>query len=83
MAKADAAKTVDLVIQKNVSPYTIYWARYGINVTTSATMFGPYTFTSTVTDANVALWFNVASDVDDVWIDKVTMLLPPNDNVLF
>lgn len=74
MAKADAAKTVDLLLQQNVSPYTVYWAQYTINLTTSAATYGPYTFNSTTTDANAVLHFNLASDVDDVWIDKVTMI---------
>jgi Malectin domain/Carbohydrate binding domain len=71
MAKADAAKTVDLVLQQNASPFTVYFGQYNINVTTTAATYGPFTFNSTVTNAAAQLHFNLASNTTGLWIDKV------------
>lgn len=82
MARADATKTIRVVLQQNASPWTEYW-RQTADVTTSAATFGPYTFNSTVTDAGALFKFYVGGNTTAVSLDKVVMTepLPERDTV--
>jgi hypothetical protein len=71
MGKASAARTMKLAIQQINDPWTTYWTSPVINLTTSAQTFGPFTFTSTNTDATTLLEFYLGASTATVYIDKI------------
>jgi mannan endo-1,4-beta-mannosidase len=72
MAKAAAARTMNVMLQQSTSPYTAYWNQT-VNLTTTAQSFGPYTFTCNTTDADSVLRFNLGGNASTVYIDSVVI----------
>src|SRR6185295_712315 len=73
MGKADAAKTVTILLQQSVSPYTVYWQQT-VNLATSGATFGPYSYTATATDAAVNLNFNLGGNTIAAYLDKIAVM---------
>jgi chitodextrinase len=71
-AKAAAGRSALVIFQEEGNDYTHYWEK-SVNLTTSAQTFGPYTWTSNVSDANTRLNFKIGNNANDVWIDAVTV----------
>jgi hypothetical protein len=71
MAKSASNKTINVVLQQDVSPFALYWSQ-DVNITTTAATY-TYSFTSTVTNPNAVLRFNVGGNTITVNIDKVSM----------
>lgn len=71
-AKAAENKAIGISIQKNGSPYTTFFQKT-VNLTTAAQNFGPFTYTSTVTDPDCSLEFLLALNLGKVWIDNVVL----------
>jgi glucose/arabinose dehydrogenase len=70
-AKASSNRSIEAVIQKNSSPYTLYWATAN-SLTTEWQQF-TYTFTAPATDSNAFIGFNMASNIGSVWVDAVSV----------
>jgi len=51
-ASADASRTVLIHLQQDVAPKTDWYSSEAINLTTTPTVFGPYFFTPTATEAS-------------------------------
>jgi len=71
-AKASSARQARYVIQKGVSPFTVYFAQ-NINLTTAWQQY-KYTFVGQVTDAKVNLQYNVANTTGSVYLDDISLL---------
>ncbi|MBN1995984.1 carbohydrate-binding protein [candidate division KSB1 bacterium] len=74
IAKADAPKEIQLTFQQTTDPYTNYWVYYGINVGTSAAVYGPLTFDCDVTDPNAKFKFHIGGNTTTIYIDNVTIM---------
>jgi uncharacterized protein YjdB len=76
MAKAQAARTIKAVLRGS-STNTEYWKNGNVlmNLTTTPQTFGPYTFTCGTVNAETSfdIAFFLAHDLNDVWIDKVSV----------
>jgi hypothetical protein len=70
-ASADSTRVIDIAFQQNASPYTTYWNKTGIALTTTPTVYGPYTFNSTVNDAAALFKFMLGKSNKAVYIDDV------------
>lgn len=71
MAKADAARTMNVGIQQNSSPYRIY-NNNSPSLTTSNQTF-TYSFTADTTDAGSVFKFFVGNNSTCVYLDKVSV----------
>lgn len=71
-AKAAAARPALVIFQKGSDPYTHYWEQ-SVSLITATQDFGPYTFTSGITDAAARLNFKIGGSDADVWIDAVVV----------
>ncbi len=69
-AKADANRVMTVIIQQNASPYTIYHTE-NINLTTTATEYGPFTFTAPASYADTRILFRLGTSTTNVYIDDV------------
>lgn len=69
-AKASASRSIESVLQQDVSPYKLY-AYANFNLTTSWQEY-TYTFTAPVTQNDNFLGFNLAQTTGTVWIDNVS-----------
>jgi beta-glucanase (GH16 family) len=70
-AKANKNHQIQVPIQKNTNPYTVYY-QPTVTVTPTWQKFS-YTFTAPTTDNTAFIGFNLAQVVDTVWIDGVTV----------
>lgn len=70
-AKASKNRSIDVGIQKSLSPYTTY-AGKAQNINKNWTKY-TFTFTATATDPQVFLRFNLAQTTSTTWIDGVTL----------
>jgi hypothetical protein len=68
-AKSQVAKTVEMAVQKMVSPYTQY-LNQKINLTTSWQKYN-LTFNPTVSDSNVKLTFMLGNYTGNTWFDSM------------
>ena len=71
LAKADAAKEIQLTFQEVAAPYTNYWVYGGITVGTSPATYGPYTYNCDVTDMNAKFKFHIGGNATTIYIDNV------------
>jgi len=71
-AKAAENKTIGIAIQKNGSPYTTFFQKT-VNLTTVAQNFGPFNYTSFVTDPDCSLEFLLALNVGQISIDNISL----------
>jgi RHS repeat-associated protein len=76
MAKAQSTRTINVALQGDLTG-TDYWNQ-SINLTTTATTFGPFTFACSDgrvnAESNFNLTYYLAKGVlSDVWIDKVSL----------
>ncbi len=69
-AKAVANRNITVSIQQRQSPFTRYH-NITIPITTTATEYGPYYWTSNVTDANIGVVFFLGASTADVYLDDV------------
>src|SRR5688572_16737628 len=72
-ARANAARTMNVVIQQLNDPWTTYWTSPTINLTTTAQTFGPYTFTAGTTDATTLFEFYLGGNASSVYLDQVVV----------
>jgi mannan endo-1,4-beta-mannosidase len=72
MARADAPRSMSLILQQSAAPYSAYWYKE-VNLATTAETFGPYTFTCNDTDPAAVFRFNLGGDANGVYIDKVVI----------
>ncbi|MFN8415547.1 MAG: endo-1,4-beta-xylanase [Cytophagaceae bacterium] len=84
MAKADAARTMDIGIQMEGDPWTSYFGQTQ-NLTTVNQTF-TYTFSPTVTDASAKLKFYVGNStscvtIDNVVFKEITPCTPPTATI--
>jgi hypothetical protein len=70
-AKSSANRSMPVWIQKELSPYTT-WFSQTVSVTNSTQNFGPFTFTSNVTES-AQLEFILGGTLGSVWIDNVSL----------
>jgi hypothetical protein len=70
-AKASTGRTIQAAVQQTLSPYTTY-ASQTFTLTTGWTRY-TYSFTSSATQSNTSLRFNLAATTGSVWIDNVWM----------
>jgi len=70
-ARASAPRTIEVLIQKGYSPYTVYYGQSNVQL---ATTWKQYTFEyiPTVSESNFLLVFNLAKTTGQVWIDNVS-----------
>ncbi|TCN59512.1 putative secreted protein (Por secretion system target) [Flavobacterium circumlabens] len=73
-ASADAARTIDLMFQQGVLPKNVWKSQYGINLTTTPQIFGPYTFNCTTTDVTNEFRFLLGNNTSAVYIDDVEII---------
>ncbi|MCX7995068.1 MAG: carbohydrate binding domain-containing protein [candidate division WOR-3 bacterium] len=78
-AKSSRNRSMDVVIQRNRTPWTVYYSTT-VNITTTAQSF-LLPFYSGVSDT-VQLTFNLGSDTGRVWIDDVQLRKAPFSKVL-
>ncbi len=78
-AKSSRNRSLDIVIQKNRTPWTVYHSST-VNLTTSGQSF-ILPFYSSVTDT-VQLTFNLGLDTGRVWIDDVQLRRAPFSRIL-
>ncbi len=71
-SKADVNKAIGVAIQKNGSPYTTFYSK-NVSLTTVAQNFGPFTYTSSVTDPDCSLEFLLALNLGKVWLDNIVL----------
>ncbi|MDA3881273.1 MAG: carbohydrate binding domain-containing protein [Prolixibacteraceae bacterium] len=72
-ASADVARAIAVTYQMNTSPWTRWKTFSGINLTTTPTTFGPYTFDCSTTDATNLLKFMLGGNTENVYIDDVSI----------
>lgn len=70
-ASADAPRTIGWEFQQNVNPKTIFTIQNAIALTTTPTTYGPYTYTSTVTESNQSLKFLLGGSNIPVYFDDI------------
>ncbi|MGE5557313.1 MAG: glycoside hydrolase family 30 beta sandwich domain-containing protein, partial [Bacillota bacterium] len=70
MAKAESNRSILALFQRDSDPYTHYWQQ-SVDITTAAANYGPYTWTSNVSDGNTRMNFKIGGSNADVWIDNV------------
>ncbi len=78
-AKSSRNRSMDIVIQRNRTPWTVYYSTT-VNLTTSGQNF-TLPFYSSTTDT-VQLTFNLGMDTGRVWIDDVQFRRAPFSKVL-
>lgn len=78
-AKAESNREALVIFQKNGDPYNDYWTQT-VNLTTTDQTFGPFVYTSTISDANTRLNFKVGGNNADVWVDAVIVREIPTPN---
>jgi len=71
MAKADAARSINVGFQQNETPYTIYSSTL-TDLTTSNQTFS-FSYTSTVSDAGAMLKFFIGNNSSCVYLDKISV----------
>ncbi len=71
-AKALAPRTIGMVIQERQSPWTPYF-NVTVNLTTTPTTFGPFTFTASVTQPLAGILFRLGTTTGTVYIDNVKL----------
>ncbi len=78
-AKSSRNRSMDIVIQRNRTPWTVYYS-HSVNLTTSGQSF-ILPFYAGTTDT-VQLTFNLGLDTGRIWIDDVQLRRTPFSNVL-
>lgn len=71
MAKAEADRSINVGLQQNENPYTIYNSQL-IDLTTSNQTFN-LSYTSNVTDAGAMLKFFIGNNITCVYLDKISV----------
>jgi hypothetical protein len=74
-AKANASRSLDVVLQQTASPYAVRLERRVGLSTAWQTFTIPYS--ATVSDSDGSLHFNLAAATGSVWIDNVSVVLTP------
>ena len=69
-ASADANRMVNLIMLKNVSPWTTMFTQNNVALTTIPTTFGPFYYNSTVTET-LTLRFLIGSSNQPIYLDDV------------
>jgi parallel beta-helix repeat protein len=69
-ASADADRMVNLIMLKNVSPWTTMFTLNNVAITTIPTTFGPYYYNSTTTES-LAFRFLLGSSNHPIYVDDV------------
>jgi hypothetical protein len=69
-ASADAERMVNLIMLKNVSPWTTMFTQNNVALTTIPTTFGPFYYNSTTTES-LAFRFLLGSSNQPIYIDDV------------
>jgi hypothetical protein len=69
-ASADADRMVNLIMLKNISPWTTMFLQNNIAVTTISTTYGPFYYNSTTTES-LAFRFLLGSSNHSIYIDDV------------
>jgi Secretion system C-terminal sorting domain/Carbohydrate binding domain len=72
-ASADANRSIVYSFQQNVAPKKVYTTSPEINLTTTPTTYGPYTFNSTFTDNDQSFRFLLGASNISVYIDDVVI----------
>ncbi|OGC42374.1 hypothetical protein A2Y85_06865 [candidate division WOR-3 bacterium RBG_13_43_14] len=78
-ARASRNRSIEVVVQRNQSPWTVYYYE-SVNLTTSAQSFDLPFYSST--NDTVQLTFNLGLDTGRVWIDDVQLRRAPFGTVL-
>ncbi len=71
-AKADGDRTAQVTFQRGSDPFNNYWQQT-VNLTTSTQMFGPFRWTSNVSDSVTRLNFRLGGSDADVWLDEIVV----------
>ncbi len=71
-AKASVARTIGMIIQERTEPWDTY-INETVNLTTSATTYGPFTFTPSEADPIAGILFNLGGSTGTVYIDNVKL----------
>ena len=69
-AKADAARTIRVVLQQNGGAWTEYYSQT-VSLTTGAASYGAFQFNAAVTDPSVQLKFFLGGSTAAVYLDQV------------
>jgi hypothetical protein len=80
-ASADADRMVNLIMLKNVSPWTTMFTQNNVALTTIPTTFGPFYYNSTTTES-LAFRFLLGSSNQPIYVDDVEVreVLPPTSS---
>ncbi len=73
-AKAASARSIQVVLQQNVSPYTVY-DQVNIAITSDWEAYS-FSFTPTTDDADALFAFNLDGDSPTVWLDSAFVGVP-------
>ena len=82
-ASADANRTINYALQQDISPKTTWQTSSNINLTTTPTIYGPYYFNASTTDATNKFKFILGNSTISVYIDDVEVkeIAAPEMNV--
>ncbi|MDA3866544.1 MAG: T9SS type A sorting domain-containing protein, partial [Salinivirgaceae bacterium] len=72
-ASAASARTIGLLFMKGISPYTTNYLNSNISITTTPTVYGPFTYQCNVTDNNNFFAFLLGGSTSSVYIDDVSI----------
>jgi hypothetical protein len=75
LAKADAPRTMNVVVQQLNDPWTTYWTSPAVSLTTSAQAYS-YTFTAGTTDATTLLELYLGTSATAVYVDRIVVSAP-------
>jgi hypothetical protein len=71
-ASADADRMVNLIMLKNVSPWTTMFTQNNVALTTIPTTFGPFYYNSTTTES-LAFRFLLGSSIHPIYLEDVEL----------
>ncbi|MDA3865225.1 MAG: carbohydrate binding domain-containing protein, partial [Salinivirgaceae bacterium] len=73
-ACAASARTIGLLFMKGISPFTTNYLNRNISITTTPTVYGPFTYQCNVTDNNNFFAFLLGGSTSSVYIDDVSII---------
>ncbi|AHM60779.1 hypothetical protein D770_12625 [Flammeovirgaceae bacterium 311] len=71
-AKAAEGRTAQVTFQRGSNPFNNYWSQT-VNLTTTTREFGPFRWTSNITDPVARLNFRAGGSEADVWLDAIVV----------
>ncbi|HHS96058.1 MAG TPA: hypothetical protein ENJ45_05655, partial [Phaeodactylibacter sp.] len=80
-AKASINRSIEVSIHDSEAPYTVYSTQL-INLTTSATDYGPFSFFAPASDLTATIVFSLGSVTGDVFLDDIEFYHSSCDHII-